>query len=97
MHRLSFLFSIWFWIPVWVLVLLVGLLPLPPALELAIVVGLIAHVACSVRAHIRGALMAPGQARIEQPARGEYRVQRSPQTLRAESAEPPMHRGLTWH
>jgi hypothetical protein len=76
MRRLS-TFSIRFWISVWVLVLFVGLLPLPPALELAIIVGLVAHVASFVHAHIRGALMAPGQVRVEQLEPDGYRVQDS--------------------
>ena len=35
MRWFTFLFSIRFWIAVWILVLFVGLLPLPPAAELA--------------------------------------------------------------
>ena len=43
MRWFAFLFSTRFWIAVWILVLFVGLLPLPPAADLVILVGFLSH------------------------------------------------------
>ena len=43
MRWFGFLSSGSFWVTTWIFVLFIGLLPLPPAAELVIVVGLVAH------------------------------------------------------
>ena len=43
MHRFGFLFSVRFWVPVWLGFLFVGLLPLPPVAELVITIGALSH------------------------------------------------------
>ena len=53
MHRFGFLFSVRFWVPVWLGLLFVGLLPLPPAAELVITIGVLSHTAWYVRGRFR--------------------------------------------
>jgi hypothetical protein len=86
---LSFLFSVRFWIVAWVLMLFVGLLPLPPALELAILVGFLAHAAWFICGRLRDAALRRALVRAEQAEEEEYRHQRRRRALRDEwSAQP---------
>jgi membrane protein implicated in regulation of membrane protease activity len=82
MHSFGFLFSVRFWIAVWILVLFVGLLPLPPAAELVIVVGLVSHIIWFVRGYFRRLAQRRALARSEKAQEEEYRRlrrRRSPQ------------------
>ena len=65
MRWFAFLFSTRFWIAVWILVLFVGLLPLPPAAELVILVGFLSHTVWFVRGRLRRAAQRRSLARAE--------------------------------
>ena len=67
MRWFAFLFSTRFWIAVWILVLFVGLLPLPPAAELVILVGFLSHTVWFVRGRLRRAAQRRSLARAERP------------------------------
>ena len=92
-----FLFSIRFWIAIWILVLFVGLLPLPAAAELMILVGFLSHATWFVQNRFRRAAQRRAFAKAEKAEEEEYRRlrrRRSPQG----DASPPSRRGaLTWH
>lgn len=54
---------------VWILVLFVGLLPLPPVAELVSLVGILSHSAWFVRNRLRGAAQRLSLARAEKGRR----------------------------
>ena len=41
--RSGFLLSVRFWVATWIVILFIGLTPLPPVAELVIVVGFVVH------------------------------------------------------
>ena len=43
MWRFGFLSSVRFWVATWIVILIIGLTPLPPVAEFVIVVGFVAH------------------------------------------------------
>ncbi len=53
MRRFGFLFSVRCGVATWIVILFVGLTPLPPVAELVIVVGFVAHAAWFVRHRLR--------------------------------------------
>jgi hypothetical protein len=55
MSRFGFVFSVRFWVAVWIVILFVGLLPLPPAAELIILVGFVAHCLWFIQHRLRRA------------------------------------------
>src|SRR5258708_4263849 len=73
MRWFAFLFSTRFWIAVWILVLFVGLLPLPPAAELVILVGFLSHTVWFVRGRLRRAAQRRALAKAEKAEEEEYR------------------------
>ena len=81
MRWFAFLFSTRFWIAVWILVLFVGLLPLPPAAELVILVGFLSHTVWFVRGGLRRAAQRRSLARAEKAEDEEFRRQRRRRTL----------------
>lgn len=97
MRWFGFLSSVRFWIATWIAVLFIGLLPLPPAAELAIVVGFVAHGAWFIQRRVRKAAMFRALARADKAEEAEYRRLR-----RRRSSQPtPLVRSagdsLTWH
>jgi len=93
MRWFRLLFSTRFWIAVWILVLLVGLLPLPPAAELAILVGFLSHTTWFVRGRLRRA----AQRRSEKAEEEEYRRQRRRRPVQSVALVPSPPGGLTRH
>ena len=73
MRWFAFLSSTRFWIAVWILVLFVGLLPLPPAAELVILVGFLSHTVWFVRGRLRRAAQRRALAQAEKAEEEEYR------------------------
>ena len=73
MRWFAFLFSTRFWIAVWILVLFVALLPLPPAAELVILVGFLSHTVWFVRGRLRRAAQRRAYAKAEKAEEEEYR------------------------
>jgi hypothetical protein len=97
MRWFAFLFSTRFWIAVWILVLFVGLLPLPPAAELVILVGFLSHTVWFVRGRLRRAAQRRSLARAEKAEDEEFRRQRRRRPLPGAASVPPVRSELTWH
>jgi lauroyl/myristoyl acyltransferase len=97
MRWLRFLFSTRFWIVVWILVLFVGLLPLPPVAELVILVGLLLHSTWFVRNRLRRAAKRLSLARAEKTEEEDYRRLRRRRVLQSDTSVPPARGELTWH
>ena len=56
MSRFGFLFSVRFWVATWIVILFIGLTPLPPVAELVIVVGFVAQPSGSSRHRLRASV-----------------------------------------
>lgn len=97
MRWFAFLFSTRFWIAVWILVLFVGLLPLPPAAELVILVGFLSHTVWFVWGRLRCAAQRRSLARAEKAEDEEFRRQRRRRHLPGDASVPPVRGELTWH
>ena len=97
MHRFGFLFSVRFWATVWLGFLFVGLLPLPPAAELVITIGVLSHGAWYVRGRLRRAAQRRALARAEKAEEEEHRRQRRRRALQGDTSVPPVGGELTWH
>jgi|SRR5579859_6858225 len=97
MGRLGFLFALRFWFVFWMVALFIGLLPLPPAAELVILVGFLSHASWFVMGCFHRIAQRVALARTERFEEQEHRRQR-----RRSSSDPPSQdqrgRGeLTWH
>jgi hypothetical protein len=91
-----FLSSIRFWVAMWIVILLVGLMPLPPAAELVIVVAFLAHSAWFVQRRLRRATLLRALARAEKAEEAEFRRRRRRSPHGDEPTFTP--RGpVTWH
>jgi len=90
-------FSFRFWIAVWIVFLFIGLLPLPPAAELIIVVGLFSHSAWFVRGRLRRAAQRRALARADKAEEEEYRRLRRRRPLPGDASGPPVSGEITWH
>ena len=97
MSRFGFVFSVRFWVAVWIVILFIGLLPLPPAAELIILVGFIAHCFWFVQHRLRRAALLRALARAERAEEEEYRRLRRRRALRDGVSTPPVGGELTWH
>ncbi len=97
MRWFGFVFSVRFWITVWLLALFVGLLPLPPAAELVIVVGVLSHSAWYARGRLRRAAQRRALARAEKAEEEEHRRLRRRRSLQSDASKPPVRGELTWH
>ncbi len=100
MRRFGFVYSVRFWVAVWLGFLFVGLLPLPPAAELVIMVGALSHSAWYVGGRIRRAVQRRAQARAERAEEEECRRLRRRRSLRGDSRDesPQGHfQGPTHH
>jgi hypothetical protein len=76
MRWFGFLFSARFWMAAWVVILFVGLTPLPPVAELVIVVAFVAHSVWFVQRRVRQAAMQRALARAERAEEAEFRRRR---------------------
>jgi hypothetical protein len=93
----AFWFSTRFWIAVWILVLFVGLLPLPPAAELVILVGLLSHTVWLVWGRLRRAAQRRAFAKAEKAEEEEYRRLRRRRSLQGDESAPSLRGELTRH
>ena len=73
MRWFGFLFSVRFWVTTWILVLFIGLRPLPPAAELLIVVSLVAHGVWFLQHRLRAIATGRSLARAEKAEVAEFR------------------------
>src|SRR5437879_7251202 len=76
MWRFGFLFSVRFWLATWIVILFIGLRPLPPAAELVIVVGFVAHAGWFVQHRVRAIASRRALARAERAEEEEFRRRR---------------------
>ena len=73
MRWFGFLSSGRFWVTTWIFVLFIGLLPLPSAAELVIVVGLVAHGLWFLQHRLRANATSRALARAEKAEVAEFR------------------------
>ena len=97
MRWFGFLFSVRFWIAVWIVVLFVGLLPLPPVAELIVVMGFIAHCVWFVQRRLRRTALRRALARAEKAEEEEYRRLRRRRSPHGDAAPPSLRGELTRH
>ena len=88
MRRFGFVYSVRFWVAVWFGFLFAGLLPLPPAAELVIMVGALSHSAWYMGGRIRRAAQWRVQVRAEKAEEEEYRRQRRRRSPQGDSSDP---------
>ena len=97
MRWFAFLFSTRFWIAVWILVLFVALLPLPPAAELVILVGFLSHTVWFVQSRLRRAAQRRAFAKAQKAEEEEYRRLRRRRSPQGDTSVPSLRGELTRH
>ena len=97
MSRFGFVFGVRFWVAVWIVILFVGLLPLPPAAELIILVGFVAHCLWLIQHRLRRAALSRALARAEKAEEAEFRRQRRRRPPQRDGSAPTVGGELTWH
>ena len=97
MSRFRFVFSVRFWIAVWIVILFLGLLPLPPAAELIILVGFLAHCFWFLQQRLRRAALLRALARAEKAEEAEFRRRRRRRPPPDDGSVPAAGGQLTWH
>ena len=97
MRWFSFLFTARFWVPAWLLILVLGLTPVPPWIELMILVAFLAHVSWFVHRRIRRAALARALARAEKAEEAEFRRIRRRRSPPGDGPEPITAGPVTWH
>ncbi len=73
MRWFGLLSSVRFWVASWIVILFIGLTPLPPVAELVIVVGVIAHAVWFVQHRLRAIATTRALARAEKAEEEEFR------------------------
>jgi hypothetical protein len=76
MSCFGFLFSVRFWVVTWIAILFIGLTPQPPAVELVIVVGFVAHGVWFLQNRLRAFATTRALARAERAEEAEFRRRR---------------------
>ena len=97
MRWFGFLFSVRFWIPAWLAILFVGLAPLPPVVELVIVVGCVAHGVWFAQHRLRVIAMRRALARAEKAEEAEYRRLRRRRSPHGDGSAPLTGGPVIWH
>ena len=93
----SFLFTGRFWVLVWVVILFIGLTPVPPAIELVIVAAFVAHFSWFAHRRIRRAALARAVARADRAEEAEFRRLRRRRSPQGDRPEPITAGPVTWH
>ena len=93
----GFLFSLRFWVTTWIVILFIGLTPLPPAAELLIVVGLVAHAGWFIQHRLRAIATARALARADKAEEEEFRRQRRRRAPYSDGSVSPTAGPITWH
>ena len=96
MRLFSFVFAVRFWVLAWLVILFVGLTPVPPGIELIILAAFLAQFSWFARRRIRRAVMARALARAEKAEEVEFRRRRR----RSPHGDAPTFTTsgpLTWH
>ena len=86
---MEFMRSTKVWFAFWFVSLFVGLLPLPPAAELIILVGFLSHTSYIVRERFRRAGLRRALAKAEKAEEEEYRRRQRRRALQGISAVRP--------
>ncbi len=97
MRRFGFLFSVRCGVATWIVILFVGLTPLPPVAELVIVVGFVAHAAWFVRHRLRAIASRRALARAEKAEDAEFRRLRRRRPPHDPTVAPLNGGGVTRH
>lgn len=97
MSWFSFLSTVRFWVAMWIVILFIGLMPLPPAAELIIVVAFVAHSAWFVQRRLRQAAMLRALARADKAEEAEFRRLRRRRPPHTDTSTGPTPGTLTWH
>jgi hypothetical protein len=97
MRWFRFVYSLRFWIAVWIVILFVGLMPLPPVAELVIMVAFFSHGLWFVRGRLRRSALRRAIARAEKAQDEEFRRLRRRRSLSDEVATLPVRIEMTWH
>jgi hypothetical protein len=91
--RFGVLFSVRFWVATWIVILFIGLTPLPPVAELVIVVGFVAHAVRFLQRRLRAIATTRALARAEKAEEEEFRRQRRRGRLGDNSQQVLAHPG----
>ena len=97
MSWFSFPSTVRSWVAIWIVILFIGLMPLPPAAELIIVVAFIAHSAWFVQRRLRRAAILRALARADKSEEAEFRRLRRRRPPHTETSTGPTSGTLTWH
>jgi len=84
------------WVPIWIVVLFIGLLPIPPVADLIIVVGLVSHMVCFAASRIRGLATLRALGRTDKAQNGDYHQQARRRSSEAAIVAATSD-SLTWH
>ena len=91
--RSGFLLSVRFWVATWIVILFIGLTPLPPVAELVIVVGFVAHAVWFLQRRLRAIATIRAIARAQKAEEEEFRRQQRRRRLRNHSVQALAHPG----
>ena len=97
MRWFLFLFTVRFWVLAWLVILFVGLTPVPPEIELIIVAAFLAHVFWFVCRCIRRAVLASALARAERAEEAEFRRLRRRRPPQGDGVVSTTAGPVTWH
>jgi hypothetical protein len=97
MRLFSSLFTVRFWVLAWLVVLFVGLTPLPAGIELVMLAAFLTHVSWFVRRRIRRAALARTLARAEKAEEAEFRQLRRRRPPQGDEVVPTTAGPVTWH
>ena len=91
--RFGVLFSVRFWVATWIVILFIGLTPLPPVAELVIVVGFVAHAVWFLQRRLRAVANTRALARADKAEEEEFRRQQRRRRLGNYSEQALAHPG----
>jgi hypothetical protein len=91
--RSGFLLSVRFWVATWIVILFLGLTPLPPVAELVIVVGFVVHGIWFFQHRLRAMVITGALARADRAEEEEFRRQQRRRRLGNHSEQALAHPG----
>jgi hypothetical protein len=97
MGWLSFLFTVRFWVLAWLVILFVGLTPMPAGIELMILAAFLAHFSWFAHRRFRRAVLARARARAEKAEEEEFRRLRRRRPPQGDSVTATTGGPVTWH
>lgn len=97
MRWFSFVFTVRFWVLAWLVILFVGLTPVPPGVELIILAAFLSHVFWFACRRIRRTVLASALARAERAEESEFRRLRRRRPPQGDGVMPTTAGPVTWH